>query len=117
MSHFQTFIAILQSVVSDITQAEGMSFTQKKTFAASLITTLLAANTLLTDEEKKIVAIIIPLLISDKQKVKGCLFGIFKKRKTPDISAPQPVPVIIPTPQPVPVIIPTPQPEVTDENV
>ena len=42
MSHFQTFIAILQSVVSDITQAEGMSFTQRKTFAASLITTLVA---------------------------------------------------------------------------
>ena len=99
MSHFQTFIAILQSVVSDITEAEGMSFTQRKTFAASLITTLVASNTLLTDEEKKLVKIIIPLLITDKQKVKGCLFGMFKKRKTPDISAPQPVI------QPVPVII------------
>lgn len=109
MSHFQTFIAILQSVVSDITQTEGLSFVQRKTLTASLIKTLVASNTLLTEEEKMLVNIIIPFLISDKEKVKGCmasLFGRCKKKKTPQISEPipAPIPVIIPTP-----LVPTPE--------
>ena len=83
MAHLQTFIGILNIILKDVVEAEGMTPEQRKNFASSIITNLVMTNTTLTDEEKGLINLILPLLINDgaviEAEVKGCFTLLFGK--------------------------------------
>ena len=78
----ESLLPIIQTVISDIQQAEGLTSAGKKALVISVVTKIVNISPL-SDGEKQLVLMTLPLLADDfvviEKEVKSC-FSWFKKK-------------------------------------